>query len=199
MTGTEEFRAFAGVSLGDPIPSMVIALVVAGPITLLSGPLPLRLQATAWFPGLGIRWGTMGRPLPATKPRIQAPTPQAIEAVVRHSLRMMLSAFALATGFAMGAPRRGQGVPLLVEWPTAIRRPRLLLPGLASGPSGEAYGSRMVPTDDDSSETGVPPPPRRLATRWSGWHHPGKRRPAYQEQRRSCGSVTDLQQMLKGA
>jgi saccharopine dehydrogenase (NADP+, L-glutamate forming) len=78
---------------------MAIALFVAGSITLL---------AAAWSPGLGIRFGTMG-----------LPHPEAVKAVVRDSRRVMLSAFALAIAFAMGAERQGQGLPL---------------PGLSSGP-----------------------------------------------------------------
>jgi hypothetical protein len=71
----------------------------------------------------------------------------------------MLSAFALAIAFAMGAQRKGQEVPLLVEWHTAISLRGGPLPGLSSGSSEEEYFSRLVPEDDDSSETGVPPPP----------------------------------------
>ncbi len=104
--------------------------------------------------------------------RLKGPAASAIEAVVRDSLRVMLSAFALAIAFAMGAQRKGQEVPLLVEWHTAIslRGPRpnqaeaggllgLPLPGLSSGPTEEDYFSRLVPEDEDSSENGVPPPP----------------------------------------
>ncbi len=148
--------------------------------------LQARLQAIQ-TPSLGIRFEDLGLPLPETKramlsrlkevreqveARIQAPAPQAIEAVARDSLRVMLSAFALAIAFAMGAQRKGQEVPLLVEWHTAIslrghraNQPEgggllgLPLPGLSSGPSEEEYFSRLVPEDDDRSETGVHPPP----------------------------------------
>jgi len=102
---------------------------------------------------------------------IQAPAPQAIEAVARDSLRVMLSSFALAIAFAMGAQRKGSDVPLLVEWHTilSLRGPRaanpgagghpgLPLPGL-SAPPEEAYFSRLVPKEDHHSETGIPPPP----------------------------------------
>jgi len=134
--------------------------------------LQARLQAIQ-TPSLGIRFETMGLPLPDTKrrmlarlqevrqevaARIQAPTPKAIEAVIRDSLRVMLSSFALAIAFAMGAQRKGREVPLLVEWHTAISLRGGPLPGLASGPSEEEYFSRLVPEEDDSSETGVPPP-----------------------------------------
>ena len=135
--------------------------------------LQARLQAIQ-TPSLGIRFETMGLPLPETKRRmlarlqevrqevvgrIQAPTPKAIASVVRDSMRVMLSAFALAIAFAMGAQRKGQEVPLLVEWHTAISLRGRPLPGLASGPSEEEYFSRLVPEEDDSAETGVPPPP----------------------------------------
>ncbi len=135
--------------------------------------LQARLQAIQ-TPSLGIRFETMGLPLPDTKrrmlarlqevrqevaSRIQAPTPKVIEAVVRDSLRVMLSAFALAIAFAMGAQRKGQEVPLLVEWHTAISLRGGPLPGPSSGPSEEEYLSRLVAEEDDSSETGVPPPP----------------------------------------
>ncbi|MCT0207386.1 hypothetical protein [Synechococcus sp. CS-1332] len=103
--------------------------------------------------------------------RIQAPAPQAIEGPIRDSLRVMLSSFALAIAFAMGAQRKGQDVPLLVEWHTmlSLRGPQsanptggglrgLPLPGL-SAPSEEEYFSQLVPEEDDTSETGVPPPP----------------------------------------
>lgn len=148
--------------------------------------LQARLQAIQ-TPSLGIRFEDLGLPLPETKramlarlkevreqveARIQAPAPQAIEAVARDSLRVMLSSLALAIAFAMGAQRKGQEVPLLVEWHTAISlrgpRPRqseasgllgLPLPGLSSGPSEEDYFSRLVPEDEDSSETGGSPPP----------------------------------------
>ena len=102
--------------------------------------------------------------------RIQAHAPQAIEAAIRDSLRVILSSFALAIAFAMGAQRKGQAVPLLVEWHTmlSLRGPRaanptggglrgLPLPG-QSAPSEEAYFSRLVPEDDKTSATGVPPP-----------------------------------------
>ncbi|MEA5443507.1 hypothetical protein [Cyanobium gracile] len=151
--------------------------------------LQARLQAIQ-TPSLGIRFENLGLPLPETKramlarlkevrqqveARIQAPAPQTIEAVARDSLRVMLSSLALAIAFAMGAQRKGSDVPLLVEWHTmlSVRGPQaanptgrglggLTLPGL-SAPSEEEYFSRLVPEDDDSSETGVPPPPRDLA------------------------------------
>ena len=148
--------------------------------------LQARLQAIQ-TPSLGIRFEDLGLPLPETKramlarlkevreqveARIQAPAPQAVEAVARDSVRVMLSAFALAIAFAMGAQRKGQEVPLLVEWHTALvvrgpqaNQPRtggplgLPFPGLSNGATEEEYFSRLVPEDDDSSETGVPPPP----------------------------------------
>jgi hypothetical protein len=135
--------------------------------------LQARLQAIQ-TPSLGIRFETMGLPLPETKrrmlarlqevrqevtARIQAPTPKTIESVIRDSLRVMLSSFALAIAFAMGAQRKGEGVPLLVEWHTAISLRGRALPGLSNGATEEEYFSRLVPEDDDSSETGVPPPP----------------------------------------
>jgi len=137
-------------------------------------------------PSLGIQFENQGLPLPETKrtmlarlkevreqveARIQAPAPQAIEATTRDSLRVILSSFALAIAFAMGAQRKGQDVPLLVEWHTmlSLRGPQathstggglrgLPLPGL-SAPSEEEYFSRLVPEDDNTSGTGVPPPP----------------------------------------
>ncbi|KAF0653058.1 hypothetical protein L107_10393 [Cyanobium sp. Copco_Reservoir_LC18] len=148
--------------------------------------LQARLQAIQ-TPSLGIRFEDLGLPLPETKramlarlkevreqveARIQAPAPQAVEAVARDSLRVMLSSFALAIAFAMGAQRKGQAVPLLVEWHTAlaVRGPRaqqpevggllgLPLPGRSAGVAEEAYFSRLVPEEDDSSEADVPPPP----------------------------------------
>jgi hypothetical protein len=146
--------------------------------------LQARLQAIQ-TPSLGIRFEDQGLPLPQTKrtmlarlkqvrdqveARIQAPAPQAIEAAIRDSLRVILSSFALAIAFAMGAQRKGQAVPLLVEWHTmlSLRGPRaanptggglrgLPLPG-QSAPSEEAYFSRLVPEEDKTSATGVPPP-----------------------------------------
>jgi hypothetical protein len=148
--------------------------------------LQARLQAIQ-TPSLGIRFETMGLPLPETKrrmlarlqevrqevlARIQAPNPRTIESMVRDSLRVMLSSLALAIAFAMGAQRKGSDVPLLVEWHTAliVRAPQtsqpraggllgLPLPGRPTAPSEEEYFSRLVPEDDHSSETGVPPPP----------------------------------------
>ncbi|MEA5410205.1 hypothetical protein VB737_00345 [Synechococcus sp. BA-120 BA3] len=147
--------------------------------------LQARLQAIQ-TPSLGIRFEDLGLPLPETKramlarlkevreqveARIQAPAPQAVEAVAKDSVRVMLSSLALAVAFAMGAQRKGSDVPLLVEWHTAIslRGPRaqqpeaggllgLPLPGRSTAASEEEYFSRLVPEDDDSSETGVPPP-----------------------------------------
>ncbi len=147
--------------------------------------LQARLQAIQ-APGLGLRFEDSNLPLQGTKrvmlarlkevrqrveARLKGPAASAIEAVVRDGLRVMLSSFALAIAFAMGAQRKGSDVPLLVEWHTAIslRGPRtnpsaaggllgLPLPGLSSGPSEEDYFSRLVPEDEDSSETGVPPP-----------------------------------------
>ncbi len=52
--------------------------------------------------------------------RIQAPEPQAIEAVARDSLGVMLSSFALAIAFALGAQRKGSDLPGLVEWHTML-------------------------------------------------------------------------------
>jgi hypothetical protein len=146
--------------------------------------LQARLQAIQ-TPSLGIRFEDQGLSLPETKrtmiarlkevrqqvvARIQAPAPQAIEAAIRDSLRVMLSSFALAIAFAMGAQRKGRDVPLLVEWHTmfSVQSPRsaspapgglrgLPLSGLA--PSEEDYFSRLVPEEDNTSETGVPPPP----------------------------------------
>ncbi len=148
--------------------------------------LQARLQAIQ-TPSLGIRFETMGLPLQETKrrmlarlqevrqqveARIQAPTPKTIEAATRDSLRVMLSSFALAIAFAMGAQRKGSDVPLLVEWHTmlSVRGPRqahasgggqrgLTLPGL-SPPHDEAYLSSLVPEEDADAETGVPPPPQ---------------------------------------
>ncbi len=147
--------------------------------------LQARLQAIQ-TPSLGIRFEDQGLSLPETRrtmlarlkevrqqveARIQAPAPQAIEAAIRDSLRVMLSSFALAIAFAMGAQRKGSDVPLLVEWHTMLSVPSprsagpakgglrgLPLPGLAP-PSEEEYFSRLVPEDDNTSETGVPPPP----------------------------------------
>jgi len=136
--------------------------------------LQARLQAMQ-TPSLGIRFENLGLPLPETKrtmlarlkqereqveARIQAPTPKAIEAATRDSLRVMLSSVALAIAFAMGAQRKGSDVPLLVEWHTmlSVRAPRPPLTGL-SAPSEEAYFSRLVPEEDKDSEPGVPPPP----------------------------------------
>ena len=98
-------------------------------------------------------------------------SPKAIKAATRDSLRVILSSFALAIAFAMGAQRKGSDVPLLVEWHTmlSLRGPRaanptggglrdLPLPG-RSAPSEEAYFSRLVPEDDNTSDTGLPPPP----------------------------------------
>lgn len=147
--------------------------------------LQARLQAMQ-TPSLGIRFENLGLPLPETKramlarlkevrkqveARIQAPTPKAIEAAARDSLRVMLSSFALAIAFAMGAQRKGSDVPLLVEWHTmlSVRGPRqahtsgggrrgLTLPGLSTTPD-DAYLSSLVPEADEDPETGVPPPP----------------------------------------
>ncbi|MBW4531677.1 MAG: hypothetical protein KME02_13425 [Aphanothece saxicola GSE-SYN-MK-01-06B] len=133
--------------------------------------LQARLQAMQ-TPSLGIRFDNLGLPLPETKrtmlvrlkevrqqveARIQAPTPKAIEAAIRDSLRVMLSSFALAIAFAMGAQRKGSDVPLLVEWHTkfSVQSPRSASPA----PSEEDYFSRLVPEEDETSETGVPPPP----------------------------------------
>lgn len=148
--------------------------------------LQARLQAIQ-TPSLGIRFETLGDTLPETKrtmlarlkvvreqveARIQAPAPQAIEAVIKDSLRVMLSALALAIGFAMGAQRKGSDVPLLVEWHTrlSLQSPRgappaagvlsgLSLPGRTGSSRQDAYLSQLLPEEDDTSETGVPPPP----------------------------------------
>jgi hypothetical protein len=110
--------------------------------------------------------------------RIQAPTPKAIEAAARDSLRLMLSSFALAIAFAMGAQRKGSDVPLLVEWHTmlSVRGPgpghpaddvlrAMPLPGVRR-PDETDYFSRLVPEeapqepggDPNDSDTGLPPP-----------------------------------------
>jgi hypothetical protein len=161
---------------------MAIALFAIHPIALLSSFLSIHLLETAWrlssvsdclilatllLVALGLdhlmasidsenhalqeRRELLAQPasVPAT----------ALESVVRDSLRVMLSSFALAIAFAMGAQRKGQGVPLLVEWYTAISLRGRALPGLSNGAIEEEYFSRLVPEDDDSSETGVPPPP----------------------------------------
>jgi hypothetical protein len=136
-------------------------------------------------PSLGIRFDNLGLPLPETKrtmlarlkevrqqveARIQAPTPKAIEAATRDSLRVMLSSVALAMAFAMGAQRKGSDVPLLVTWHTmlSVRGPRqarasgggqrgLTFPGLSAAPD-DAYLSSLAHEEDEGQETGVPPP-----------------------------------------
>ncbi len=93
--------------------------------------LQARLQGIQ-TPSQGIRFEDQGLSLPDTnrtmlarlkqvreqvETRIQAPTLKAIEAAIRDSLRVMLSSFALAIGFAMGgAQHKGSDVPLLEEW-----------------------------------------------------------------------------------
>ncbi len=151
--------------------------------------LQARLQAIQ-APSLGIRFEPLGHPLPDTKhtvlarlkqvrgkgeTRVQAPTPKAIEAAIRDSLRVMLSSFALAIGFTMPAQRKGSDVPLLVEWHTrlSLQSPRgappaagvltgLSLPGRTGSSREDAHLSQLMPKENDTSQTGVPPPPVTL-------------------------------------
>jgi hypothetical protein len=111
------------------------------------------------------------------------------DVVVRNSLQGMLSSLALAFAFAIGVQRKGKGVPLPVEWLSGFRLggPR---PNQPKAGSGGLFAPRLASQDDDSSETGVPPPPLRLATRRSGWHHPPKWEPVA---RRSAKAADPLQ------
>ncbi len=147
--------------------------------------LQARLQALQ-TPSLGIRFENLGLPLPETKrqllirlnevqeqvkARIRAPAPQAIEEVAKNSLRVMISAAALAVGFAAGAQRRNSDVPFVVElhtWWTlrGARRPQEPPAGLAglpilgpTSPREEDYFERLVPQDDQDPPTEDAPGP----------------------------------------
>lgn len=148
MAATKEYRAFDAAILADRLQGTITAPTSLD--ILEARPQVVREQEEA---------------------RIQAPTPKAIEAATRDSLRVMLSSFALAMAFAMGAQRKGSDVPLLVEWHTmlSIRGPRqtqasgggqrgLTLPG-HSASADAAYLSSLAPEADEDAETGVPPPP----------------------------------------
>ncbi len=146
--------------------------------------LQARLQSLQ-TPSLGIRFENLGLPLPETKrqllirlnevqeqvkARIRAPAPQAIEDVAKNSLRVMISAAALAVGFAAGAQRRNSDVPFVVElhtWWTlrGARRPQESpaglagLPILGTSPREEDYFERLVPQDDQDPPTEDAPGP----------------------------------------
>jgi len=150
--------------------------------------LQARLQSLQ-TPSLGIRFENLGLPLPETKrqllirlnevqeqvkARIRAPAPQAIEEVAKNSLRVMISATALAVGFAAGAQRRTSDVPFVVElhtWWTlrGARRPREAAGGLVAAlpilgspsPREEDYFERLVPQDDQDPPTEDAPGPEK--------------------------------------
>lgn len=50
--------------------------------------------------------------------RVSKPDRQSTEALARETIRVVISALALALAFAAGAQRKGSTVPLLVEWHT---------------------------------------------------------------------------------
>jgi hypothetical protein len=127
-----------------------------------------RLQSLQ-SPELGIRFENLGLPLSETKrqmlirlneveeqvkTKINAPPPEAIEDVASNSGRVMGTSLVYALAFAMGAQRRSQEIPLLVEILTiwslrsqAGRRPR----GIAGAPDGD-YFAQLAPPDQDSAD-----------------------------------------------
>ncbi len=97
--------------------------------------------------------------------RFSGPDPKATEGLIKDSLRVMISAAALAIAFAAGAQRKGCEVPLLVEvhtWWTlrGVRRPQEPAAGLAGlpilgppSPREEDYFERLVPQDHQDPPT----------------------------------------------
>ena len=130
--------------------------------------LQTRLQSLQ-SPELGIRFENLGLPLSETKrqmllrlneveeqvkTKINAPPPEAIQDVASNSGRLMGTSLVYALAFAIGAQRRSQEIPLLVEILTiwslrsqAGRRPR----GIAGAPDGD-YFAQLAPQDQDPAD-----------------------------------------------